>query len=190
MGKLVIILMIAASSLTLRADILANGDFSDGTAHWKGDATPGDLASAGFMMSPGVVIELNDSKWTKISQDFDTQENELQFSITYQTSPDCAFSEIKSKVNRDISQIIGLRLKKGNPIVLPEEAWMVILVDYAKNLVTSFAIKPVLGASGRQTVTGTIPRLEAHENKTLYLAFPPGQGSVTLTNVSLAPVEQ
>jgi hypothetical protein len=190
MGKLMIILMIAASSLTLRADILANGDFSDGTAHWKGDATPGDPASAGLMMSPGVVIELNDSKWTKISQEFDTQENELSFSITYQTSSDCAFSTAKSKMSRDISQIIGLQLKKGNPMVLPQDSWMVILVDYAKNLVTYFAVKPVLGAPGLQTVTGTIPRLEAHEDKTLYLAFPPGQGSVTLTNISLSPVDQ
>jgi hypothetical protein len=123
-----------------------------------------------------------------VYQEFNTRENELSFSITYQTSPDCAFAPTKKKINKDIGEIVGLKLTKGKAIDLPKDEWVLIFVDLAKNLVTSFSIKPVLGATGMQTVTGKVPRLAEYENKTLYLAFPPGQGSVTLSNISLTPV--
>jgi hypothetical protein len=39
-----------------------------------------------------------------------------------------------------------------------------------------------------KTVTGILKGLVAHEEKTLYLIFPPGTGSVTLASVSLSPL--
>jgi hypothetical protein len=177
--KLLLAFILTATSLTLRADILVNGDFSNGRASWAGDAAPESSSS--------LIINLDEKHWTKVSQTFNTHENELNFSVTFQLSPGGEFSKGKSKINGEVSHIIGRKLKKGHPLTLPKNSWVLILADYAKELVTTVAIPSKSGVTDAQTVTGTIPRLEAHEEKTLFLAFPPGHGTVTLSNISLTP---
>jgi hypothetical protein len=78
-----------------------------------------------------------------------------------------------------------MRFKKGIP--LKPDSWLLMIVDFPENLMTYFEIHPTLGSSNLQTVTGTIPKLAAHEEKSIFIAFPPGQGTVTLQAVQLMP---
>jgi len=178
--------MLGAAVLTARADILANGNFADGTTHWRGDAHgPSDA------FTQGILIQLDQEKWTKISQVFNTRENALDFSITYKTSSDCSLAtgpsvgSVRKLSVPELARMVDMRFKNG--IRLKPSSWLLMIVDPAENLMNYYEIQPILGSPDPQTVTGTIPKLAAHEEKTIYLAFPPGQGTITLLTVQLMP---
>jgi len=175
--------LLLACALPLRADILANGSFADGTAHWSGDAH----ASTDWN-NQGITINLDSSKWTKVSQIFNTRENAFDFSITYKTSPDCSFGTSGAKLSiGDLADMTGLRFKKA--INLKAGTWLLLITDPAALYAQWDMIKPTVGLPNGQTVKGTFPKLAAHEEKTMYIAFPPGQGSITLLNVALTPTD-
>jgi hypothetical protein len=177
--------MIAASPLFARADILANGNFSDGTAHWRGDGH--DLSDG----SPGIIIQLDPSKWTQISQTFNTRENALDFSVSFQTSSDFSLStDPNSTIGNilsiaDLADMTGTRFK--NSIHVDSGLWLLMVVDPAEAMMTYYKIKTKPGSTDVQTTKNAVPRLVAHENKTIFLAFPPGQGTITLLNIALTP---
>jgi hypothetical protein len=175
-----------ACTLTLKAnDILANGNFVDGTAHWHGDAH----ASTDWD-NQGIVIQLSPSKWTKISQTFNTKETVLDFSITYKTSPDCSFSDAAKGTTLSVDDLISLtEIRFKDPIHLKLGSWFLMINDPSSNPPqgTYFTIQPKLKLADAQTVTGSVPKLAAHEEKTVFLAFPPGQGTITLLHVALTP---
>ena len=86
-------LLVLACVTTLRADILVNSGFTDGRAHWKGDAQPldqSDLSSP--TTSPGVIITLKKDKWTKIYQVFTTSEKKLRYSVSFKLSSDTVWT--------------------------------------------------------------------------------------------------
>ena len=64
MKRFTCILLVLACLLPLRADILVNGNFADGRAHWKGDLKDPDSANSNDLSNPsssnsgGVVIQL------------------------------------------------------------------------------------------------------------------------------------
>ena len=167
-------------------DILANGDFTDGKAHWKGDVFD---SSADTSSSPtdaqGLTVQLNGSKWTKVFQIFNTRESALDFSLTYKTSSDCSFKPVTQLTIADLFDVIGLRFveslntRPGNILIM--------MVDPAQNMMRYTEAKAVLGSPDPQAIKGTIPELVAHEEKTLYITLPPGTGTVTLLNVALNP---
>ncbi len=199
MKKIVLMLLICSSLIPLRAnDILANGDFTQGTAHWKGDGknlSDTDLAdpSARNNTAPssnGILIPLQ-TKWTRISQIFNTKEKALDCSVTYKFSPGIAFSNTYpgSTENTGIAlleTITGIKLMGLMPPI-PKGGLLVIISDPTNNLLSSEIIQPNLSSLDEQTSKVTIPHLTAHEEKTLYLAFPPGEGTVTVLKVELTP---
>src|SRR5258708_38830555 len=83
-------LLTLASMISLQADILANGNFTNGRAHWKGDAQDLDPSSSlpNLSAQGGVTITLKKDKWTKLYQTFTTRERKLHYSITCTLSPD------------------------------------------------------------------------------------------------------
>jgi hypothetical protein len=198
MKKLVLILLIGCPFSSSRAnDILANGDFSQGVAHWKGDAK--SLSTDPDLMDPaarndttpslaGILIPMQ-SRWAKISQVFNTKETALDFTITYKTSSDVAFSDASAfPVTKTLQSLIGIPFQNSSETIAPK-SWLVILMDPASRTATYIPFQPTLGSRDPQTATGSIPKLVAHEEKTFYIAFPPGQGTVTLLKVMLTPTQ-
>ncbi|MEJ0000964.1 MAG: hypothetical protein WDO13_18420 [Verrucomicrobiota bacterium] len=162
-------------ALPLRADILANGSFADGAAHWSGDGHAGD--------SGGLVIQLDPEKWTTVSQTFDTRETALDFTVNYQTSADSTLAKAGGSLS---AATVGGPLFRRDINVKPGR-WVVLLLDGAAGKLTFHRFKSPQGDAGEQTAHATFAQLLAHEEKTLVLAFPPSHGTVTLSNVALAP---
>jgi len=172
-------LLVLACTLPLRADILANGSFADGTAHWRGDAH--NLSDG----SAGIIIQLNPSKWTQVYQTFNTKEDALDFSVSFQTSSDFSLLTDPVMTVPNLEEITGTPFHRG--INLNSNSWLLMIVDPAEALMTYFKIKIKPGSTDVQTATNAIPRLAAHEEKTIFLAFPPGEGTITLLNIILTP---
>ena len=176
--KTLALLALLIVALPLRADILANGSFADGTAHWAGDAHTGD--------SGGIVIQLDPVKWTVVSQTFDTHETALNFNVTFQTGAEFGFSDVGALLSKGgLKNMTGLRFKKG--IKLKPGTWLIMVADPSGDDMQYFPVPVKAGVTDPQTVNGSLTNLVAHEEKTIYLAFPPGQGSITLLHVELTP---
>jgi len=170
--------LLGLSAFALHADILANGDFADGAAHWRGDGSDSGNQS--------LVIQLDHSKWTYVSQLFNTKDNALDFSITYKTSSDCVLPTTPQTCwKASLFKMTGIVF--NNSIKVPPSSWLVMVYDSA-NLRMGYCHIPVtLGSTDPQQVTGTVPKLVAHAEKTVFIAFPPGEGSITLLKVALTP---
>ncbi len=192
------------------ADILANGDFAQGKAHWKGDGKDASSADMTDISAPlgsqsavkGMLLKLK-GDWTSISQIFNTRETKLTFSMTYKTTPDFSLSGGRpgpggapSPMNRPggqlgfgglqpiLEKLVGFRLQGGGGPIRPNAALLVI-ADPAQNQVM-YTWVPLPPASTEVQTTGTtIDGLMAHEEKTFYLAFPPGAGTITFQKLSL-----
>ena len=95
--KTLVLLLFCVGAAVAAADdnLLQNGDFSDGIAHWYGDCHTVDSDSLGLSTpasAPGVLVKLRDGEWTKVIQDFDGKAGIYTLKITYSASPDLAFS--------------------------------------------------------------------------------------------------
>jgi hypothetical protein len=198
--------LLAVSALSLlitgaRADdILANGNFSEGKAHWKGDGKTADSTDMTDVTASldhsgdasGMYVPLSQKKWTSISQVFNTRETALTFSMTYKTSADfslhAAPNDLFSSVSVDalVQQLVGFPLENiGTTPTIPETA-LVIISDPTQNLVIYSYVKLPDKAGDSETASTLITGLMAHEEKTLIVAFPEGYGKITLSNISLS----
>ena len=183
------VLVAFVSVLSLRADILANGDFSDGHAHWKGDAqdpdTGGDL-SANPSTNAGVIIKLKKDKWTKIYQRFSTHEKKLQYTITFTLGAD--YAPDLHPVESNMYGSPGLDDIEGvYPYYGYENGgnWMCITAQGGFGR-ASFSLHPDLKKTGSQSVSGVVAGPpDEHDDMTIVFAFPPGEGSITLTKIEL-----
>jgi hypothetical protein len=190
MKTVLIALVVLACALPLRADILANGDFTDGPAHWKGDAkeiTSDDLTAGN---QPGVVVTLKKDAWTKIYQTFSTHEKEVQYSITFKLSSDyqvdqSPYDPSSGSVSGpspgldDIEGVYPLYAYTYNGV------WTLVVREFGGTGWNYIHPRPDPKKTDSQTLTGSIRRLTDHAEKILILAFPPGKGTVTLTNITL-----
>lgn len=175
---------LAAAILPVRADILANGDFQNGSAHWDGDRkTDTD--------SPSLTITLKHDTWTKVYQKFHSADSALKVHVAYQFSADCTFLPqngdagffVTDGVIRDIT---GERLANVMSDPLPIGGFISVVFDPTKPLVFTSLLHGNL-SSDPQEAGGFFYDLNPHEEKIFYIAFPPGKGTVTLTHVSLEP---
>jgi len=91
--------LLACACLTLlpvRGDILANGDFHNGKAQWKGniraasDSAMNDISSIDHESdAKGVIVDLK-NYWSVASQSFNSHDKSLDYTVTYQLSADYA----------------------------------------------------------------------------------------------------
>lgn len=194
MKAVALALSVAAMLLPLRANILANGDFAEGHAHWRGDAQ--DIISTDLTNpSPhgGVTITLKKDAWTKIYQTFPARDAKARWSITFSLSSDYHVDPAdEKKTGFDIKSIVGLEDSPGFPTFLAtgKATWLLIFVGPHLNI-SGESLQPDEHKSGPQTLTG------AHAfgpidvpDMLIIVAFPPGQGTVTLTKVSLTPADK
>ena len=181
-------LLLLLGILPLRADILVNGNFADGHAHWKGDIQDTDagdsasLSGANSGAAAGVTINLKKDKWTKIYQSF-TARNEKLFTITFQLSADYKLSSRNADdtSSADFSDVPGIYMMWS----MSERFWNLLVSggSFANKI-----LEPDTKKMGQQqTLTGRVSDLNTDTDSVFLLAFPPGEGSVTLFNIALSP---
>jgi hypothetical protein len=192
MKLLLLGLLVFASSISLRADILANSGFADGRAHWKGDAKDVNTDNLGAGSQVGVTITLKKDKWTKIYQMFTTHEKKVQYSISFTLSSDYHVEHDSSEGSSSImGPSAGLQDIDGMyPLYLStySTSWVLIVQQFGSGGSSFIYLRPDTKNADSQTLTGKIRGFtDSTDEKILVLAFPPGEGSITLTNVSLSP---
>ena len=196
MKKLALLLLLSGASIVLadnNSNLLQNGDMSSGIAHWEGDChsssnnsdAPPDLSAspAAPSASSGVYIKLRHQDWTKMTQDFEGKEGAYVFSITYSLSSDAKFSSSPDDYT-DIPGATGMsRFPKFG---IRTGTWGMIVLDLGAWRYWTWEVSPP--AAGTSTTYTTPVKIGSSEgDKTLCLVFPPGEGIVTITNVSLVP---
>jgi hypothetical protein len=198
MKRTALALLMLASLCSLRADtdILVNSDFSDGRAHWKGDVQDPDTGGSSDLgastdlgassdsssgNTAGVVIKLKQDQWTKIFQNFTVRSPKLFYTVTYKLSADYKqeSTSYQDTSSADFGDVPGI----NGTWDLCERYWYLMLPG--GNFPTRM-LQPDLRKKGQQmTLTGHLNGLTTDFETSLLLAFPPGQGTVTLYKVQL-----
>jgi len=183
----VILLMLA---VPLRADILANSNFADGRAHWKGDGKEIDTDDISAGNQPGITVTLQKDKWTKIYQVFSTQEKKVSYNITFTLSNDYRVDKGAGGSGDVSGPSAGLDDIEGMyPLYAYAMggAWTLIVEDFGAGGSAFLHPRPNPDKTVSQTLTGHLQGFDSSTEKILILAFPPGEGTITFTNVSLTP---
>lgn len=197
MKKLALVLLLSSSSVALADNnLVQNGDFSSGIAHWEGDchsfdssdAPPDPSASLTSTSAPqGVYIKLRHRDWTKMMQDFNGGVGEYVLTVSYSLSSDTKLSTSPA----DYADIPGSNsFNLFRPFSGTPGRWCVIISDLGSWRYSYYEVKTD-GAAGT-TVTFTAPvklNSDDEEKKGLVFVFPPGDGIVTIKNVSLVPTQ-
>jgi len=184
-------------------DLLVNGDFSQGSSGWGGDNGSGDTSDNPYATSTssGLVVNLNSDLATRLYQTFTARGSKLSFSLTCTPSTACKFTGA-GKVSRIASDIdpeteFKSRSEGGSntirtspngnyPVYMSTFSGVtVIITDRDNDTVYVFPLRINPASAQSQTATVSIG-LPANKDYKLYIAFPPGEGSINLTKVSLA----
>jgi len=187
--KIQLVLALLCLTPVARADnnnLLQNGDFSSGMSHWQGDFDTIQAASSSGPSSPqvpatGAVVKLRPT-WSKLTQNFSAQMGDYVLSVKYALSPDLKFST-NTKDYGSVPNLIGLTNLGAFGSRIGQ--WCVIVFDAQTLHSTFWRITPSHG-SMTQTFTCRV-QLDSdndQEGKTLVLAFPVGNGSINLQNIS------
>ena len=194
MKPIAFVFLLIALALPLHADILVNGDFADGHAHWKGDAKDPD-GSTVDLTNPaplgGVTITLKKDSWTKIYQTFATRVPKLHYSITFKLSEDYNPDHHQPQ-NAGSTMTPGLDDIEGVPVYYGETngAWMLILAQTGMSS-SSITLSPNAKKTAPQTLSGDLRGVtDEADEMTLVFAFPPGVGTITITKIALTPNEK
>ena len=183
-------LLALACTLPLRADNwIQNGDFADGINHWRGNGrAPADFAPENPLDKPdpftskGLIIALRHMDWSKVAQDFKGKSAGGVLTITYMVSPDLAFST-KPDHYMNIPDLI--HYDGWQPFNIPPGDWIVFITDFGSAHGTYYMIKPTLGSSSPQTYKARVTGLTPLEDKTITVAFPPGDGKLVILQISM-----
>jgi hypothetical protein len=190
-------LIILASTVPLQADnLIQNGDFTDGSNHWKGDgksssdyANDNPSASSDPFTSKGLIIQLKPDRWTKVAQDFRGDKGtNYTLAITYKVSPDLTWS---TKADDYANMVDHLRFEgyeayTNGRIAIQVGQFFVWLGDFngTSSDRNEFKLKPDSGDT--QTIQKMFEgRLTPQGDKMITLAFPPGTGTVVILNVAV-----
>ena len=176
----------------LRADVLANSDFSAGRAHWGGDAeevASTDLAT-GDANATAVTIKLKKDKWTMIYQSFTVREPVLYYTIIFKLSKDYKLANAGSDDSAagDFSNVPGIMQLYDVPV----GRWTLFYTGTDptdSSLIKAKHLNPDATPGKIQTLSGKMINLANGADANLILTFPPGKGSVTLKLLELSPTD-
>jgi hypothetical protein len=193
MKALVYTFLVFLLAIPLRAQSgdnwIQNGDFADGINHWYGGGrSPADfandnpLSSNDPLTSKGLIIPLRPGSWTKVAQDFKGKVSDGILTITFKVSKDFAFST-KPEDYVNMTDKIGYDGWKA--LNSPPGSWMLLLTDFGSHKGFTAPIAPKPGIGDVQTWRAGIKGMTPFENKTITLAFPPGNGTLVVLGVSL-----
>jgi len=188
MKTLVLACFLFIPFVALRAEnCIQNGDFAGGTDHWYGDgktpsefASPDPLTPAKYSITQGLAVPLKTMAWSKLTQNFETNATDLSITITYSVTSDFSFSD-KASYYTNISSQIGQ--KNFSPFSIDKNHWLAIFCDKGKNVFTYYPIEAPDKTEGTFTFTNKLGGFIPHQDKTIILAFPPGNGLVILQSV-------
>jgi hypothetical protein len=183
MKSLALLLLIAGVALARAdSDLLQNGDFSHGLAHWYGNIQALPDAADGTPV-PGVMIKLRSSEWTTLTQDFEVKAGAYKLQATFTLSPNAHFS---NQLTDYINIPVKLSFPDEHPLDAQPGQWVAVVTDPTAGTSLCWMVdcsrKP-----GQQTYTFTVKDINFSNKQTLLLAFPPGSATVTLQRVSLVP---
>ena len=193
MKTIALVFLVIALVIPLRADdLLVNGDFADGHAHWKGDAKDPD-GSTVDLTNPaplgGVTITLKKDRWTKIYQTFSSRAPKLHYSITFKLSGD--YQPGRDLPRSGVGMTPGLEDIEGVPVYYGENGggWMLILAQVGDT--STLSLSPKSKNTDLQTLSGVLRgTTDESDEQILVFAFPPGTGTITITKISLTPDEK
>ena len=187
MKKTALAVLLISALVSLHADDeLKNPDFSDGGNEWTGDGEPASVSdaadtSASLSETPtpqetGWVIKLSGRDWTKIYQDFTPTFGKGTLTISYKVSPGTTFS-----TDRDdyLNVSAGINITAYESFSIGTGDLVAVLINSTRAKAESFDITPQPGST-EQTFTAPVEKLGKRSAQTLYVAFPPGDGKVTL----------
>jgi hypothetical protein len=190
MKTLALLVFLAGTSAAMAdANLLQNGDFSSGIAHWDGNCRSLDTAASDspFSTAPttGVAVKLRHFDWTQVTQDFDGKIGQYLLTVTYSVSSDLKFSD-KPDDYVNVPGKLGYTLLR--PFNSEPGKWDLILIDIGANHYNYWKITPKVDASSTQIVTVNV-QLDSDDTqkKGFCLVFPPGQGVINLQSISLVP---
>jgi hypothetical protein len=187
--------LIAFASISLlRADeVLQNGDFTDGSNHWRGDGrTPADYAqdnpsaATNPLTSKGLIVQLKPDRWTKVAQDFKgNNDTHYCLTVTYKYAPDLAFST-KAEDYTNIPAKVGFEGSESwTPFNIPVGQFFVTVddIDDTKGYYEKVASKA--GTSETQTYQDPGLPMTPLSDKMVTVSFPPGTGTVVILKISV-----
>lgn len=193
-------------------EILQNGDFSDGTTFWHGNAKPAASATSTDLItggggSAGVVVELHPTTWTEIKQEIkglkrDMTAPNLALKITYQVSPEFSLSDRPEDYKGDDPQTgLGVTLGFETAHIVGRLGQLLVFIDaapinrevatngtlyFVQDTLSMGSFKPVAGSAQTFTATLRLPHLTGGKDASFCVAIPPGHGTITFTQISLA----
>jgi hypothetical protein len=183
-----LLLVLLLSPLRADQDILVNSNFTEGHGHWQGDAKDvdtGDLSSD--TPPPGAVVHLKKDKWTKIYQLFTVRDKKLFYTVSFKLSDDFKMgdgSRSNDYSRADLGDVPGLMFQEQL-----SESRFTLLIQGGDNYEES-PLTPNLAKIGQsQTLTGRINPYVVGAQSCFVIAIPPGEGTVTFTQVSLSATD-
>ncbi len=170
-------------------EALQNGDFADGITHWHGEGrSPADFASdnplqaSDPLTSKGLIVPLKHTQWSKVAQDFRGHLTTGVLTVAFKVSPDFAFSD-KPEDYSNVPSQLGWGWK---PFGTPPGSWLLFISALGDTKGTYYPIKTKTGASDVQGFKFKITGLTPLDEQTITLAFPPGNGTIVILNVSIS----
>jgi hypothetical protein len=173
----------------LRAEeLLSNGDFSDGNDHWLGDGVApsqlspdNPLAASDANAENELIVPLRPHGWTKVSQAFHTHAAQYTFLIKFKTSPDVKFTKEKDEYDRSAEEI-GLWT---TPFYHQFNNFLYGIVDDSKRIWFAGYCNIINLKSPNPILERTMNNISVSDDKTIYLAFPPGEGNIVIKSISV-----
>jgi hypothetical protein len=174
----------------LRADDwLDNSNFTDAGEHWYGEAQwPADFAppdpftKADPFTASGMIIPLKSAQWMKALQDFKGKGTNAVLRISYVLSPGLTFSQ-KPEDYQNMPDKIGWDAWEA--FNTPPNTWVVFISEIAQRHGNYFLIQPKLGDTAEQTYVARVEGMTPWTQKTIALAFPPGNGTIVIHKVEI-----
>jgi hypothetical protein len=160
--------------------LVQNGDFSQGIANWEGDAKPA------VAPDKGITIRLDPVAWTRVYQTFPSGSG-TQFSIqvNYKLSPGMYTSDDPANC-ADITQKINLvGFEHYHSQTVKPHQFYGTLGNPSDTFISSEVYDPDFSTADVQNYQHTYPPIPASPQKIFCLAFPPGNGTVTLLGIAV-----
>lgn len=162
-------------------NILVNGNFNVGKIHWLGD---GVVTPAGG----SVFLRLDRERWTVLSQQITTGASNLELKVLYSLSPFCSLAKdpvATPLTSGQLKTATGLASSIPDLPLGGDGAWFAFLLKDG-HIIRQVAVPVNRDEDNPHTLSTTIfSGAQPVTGEYLCIAFPPGKGMVTISNMQL-----
>ncbi len=154
--------------------LIQDGTFVYGNRFWQGDGQP-DISGR------GLVVTLNPSSWTRVYQTLMSDPGTLHsIEVTYRLSPGLALSPNPADYT-GISKRLGISgFDRFESMAIPPGNFYGMIGDPDGHQICCEIYAPKLGSTDVQDYQHDYPSIPPNGANIFILAFPPGNGTVTL----------